>query len=74
MIKRWRILQIGLTCLVALGLITGCAGGGVVIDSDNDGVADGVDNCPQNANTNQNDEDNDNVGDACDDTDNDGPL
>lgn len=72
--KRWRILPIGLTFLLCLCLITGCPGGGVVLDSDNDGVADGADNCPLNNNPSQADEDNDGVGDACDDTDNDGPL
>lgn len=35
-------------------------------DSDNDGVADSADNCPNNANPNQADSDNDGVGDVCD--------
>lgn len=36
------------------------------MDSDNDGVDDGVDNCPVDANTNQADLDGDDIGDACD--------
>jgi len=35
-------------------------------DTDNDGVADTIDNCPNTANANQLDSDGDNVGDACD--------
>jgi hypothetical protein len=34
-------------------------------DSDNDGVADGADNCPDTPNSNQSDADGDGVGDAC---------
>jgi hypothetical protein len=44
-------------------------------DRDSDGVADGVDNCPDNANPGQEDADGDGIGDACDtctDTDGDG--
>ncbi|MCU7852791.1 MAG: thrombospondin type 3 repeat-containing protein, partial [Candidatus Thiodiazotropha sp. (ex Monitilora ramsayi)] len=44
-------------------------------DDDGDGVADGVDNCPINANPTQTDTDGDGIGDACDpltDTDGDG--
>lgn len=42
-------------------------------DSDNDGVADHLDNCPTVANANQNDNDSDGQGDQCDsDDDNDG--
>ena len=36
------------------------------IDSDNDGIADGNDNCPNNFNPNQADSDNDGIGNACD--------
>jgi hypothetical protein len=39
----------------------------VVIDTDGDGVADNVDNCPNTANTDQADLDNDGIGDVCDD-------
>lgn len=38
----------------------------VVVDSDGDGVADSVDNCPNNANQAQTNTDGDNLGDACD--------
>ncbi len=49
-------------------------------DSDNDGIADSTDNCPNDANADQSDNDNDGIGNVCDstpngeivDTDNDG--
>ena len=37
-----------------------------IMDGDDDGVADGDDNCPQYANPDQSDEDSDGVGNACD--------
>ena len=37
-----------------------------VVDTDNDGVEDSADNCPNDANANQEDVDSDNIGDACD--------
>ncbi len=47
-----------------------------IADQDNDGVADGADNCPGDSNADQADEDGDGIGDACDaylnDSDNDG--
>lgn len=49
------------------------AGGVVITDSDNDGIADSSDNCPNVHNTNQLNTDTDSLGDACDpDDDNDG--
>lgn len=42
------------------------------LDSDNDGIEDALDNCPNIANTNQLDTDNDTIGDACDSTPNGG--
>ena len=41
-----------------------------VVDSDNDGIPDDQDNCPNNANANQADVDNDGIGDVCDNQDN----
>lgn len=40
-------------------------GGGGTVDTDGDGVADDVDNCPNAANPDQSDTNNNNVGDAC---------
>jgi hypothetical protein len=42
------------------------------VDSDGDGIADVVDNCPTIANPNQLDSDGDGTGDSCDDSDSDG--
>ena len=47
----------------------------VFIDTDRDGIGEGCDNCPANANANQTDTDGDGRGDVCDaDDDNDGVL
>ncbi|MEO0571448.1 MAG: hypothetical protein AAF039_07055 [Bacteroidota bacterium] len=40
--------------------------GPTILDADGDGVADAIDNCPQNANADQMDSDGDGSGDACD--------
>lgn len=70
-----------LLCVFAFTLIQSCDNEPVdpiiVVDSDNDGVSDGQDNCPTIANPDQEDADNDGIGDVCDttnaiDTDNDG--
>ena len=42
----------------------------IVVDSDNDGISDGQDNCPSISNPNQEDSDNDGIGDVCDTTNN----
>jgi hypothetical protein len=41
------------------------------IDADNDGIYNGIDNCPDNYNPNQEDTDGDGIGDACDNCNND---
>src|SRR5687767_8541924 len=43
-------------------------------DTDGDGAADAVDNCPQYANPDQTDSDGDGAGDACDSTPNGDPI
>ena len=46
--------------------ITVCYRGNVVVDSDNDGVADVLDNCPTVPNADQSDTNEDGMGDVCD--------
>ena len=41
----------------------------VLVDSDNDGLIDGQDNCPTISNPGQEDSDNNGIGDVCDTTD-----
>jgi len=43
-----------------------CDGQDAILDTDNDGIADAIDNCPNTTNTDQADTDNDGVGDTCD--------
>jgi poly(3-hydroxybutyrate) depolymerase len=51
------------------GPVQACAGGVTPpTDSDNDGVTDDVDNCPNTANSDQLDNDNDGIGNVCDPT------
>jgi len=47
-------------------LVTPSQGGGEEDDTDGDGVADAVDNCPEVSNPDQADSDGDGIGDACD--------
>jgi hypothetical protein len=55
--------------------VQGGGGGGGTVDTDNDGVNDDVDNCPNFANPDQIDTDNDGLGNPCDDdSDGDGVL
>ena len=46
--------------------ITVCYRGDVVLDSDNDGVSDNLDNCPSISNADQSDSNGDGLGDVCD--------
>jgi choice-of-anchor B domain-containing protein len=64
-------------CFVLLAsiFIIGCSSDNVNTDTDNDGVENTVDNCPETSNPNQADTDGDGIGDVCDDffdSDNDG--
>lgn len=61
-----------ISLLICVGLATSCANealGGVINDSDGDGIINSVDNCPETANPNQEDLDEDGIGDVCDPTD-----
>jgi len=69
---------LGLSAALALGVLIGCGnlgqgcfGIGSRGDSDNDGVSDESDNCPDDANDDQADADDDGVGDVCDNSPND---
>jgi len=42
-----------------------------IVDTDNDGIEDSLDNCPTISNPNQEDDDNNGIGNACDDDDDD---
>ena len=46
----------------------------VVVDQDNDGVGDAIDNCPEISNPNQLDTNDNGIGDVCDDRDGDGVI
>lgn len=57
------------------GLSQNCSGGGNGNpDTDNDGIADSADNCPNDINADQADNDNDGIGNVCDSTPNGGVV
>jgi hypothetical protein len=60
-------------CALAIAMLVATVGCNTigVEDSDQDGIADIVDNCPNTANANQIDADSDGLGDACDNCPND---
>ncbi|TYB78934.1 choice-of-anchor B family protein [Bizionia myxarmorum] len=69
--KRPQFTKILLLCAVVLSLTTSCSDDETVnpvstsIDTDNDGVPDNEDNCPNTPNPNQEDDDNNGIGNAC---------
>ena len=65
---------LNLTNVTVNGTITLSSSCDIPVDTDSDGVADNIDNCPVNANPNQEDIDGDGIGDACDSANNNGPL
>lgn len=70
-LKSINILKILTICFVLLSIIYSCENEAVdpitaIIDTDNDGIEDSIDNCVSIANPNQNDLDNDGIGDVCD--------
>lgn len=64
--ERHEITSIELAILADAGMPIGSGCGDESADSDNDGVADCADNCPDVANADQTDSDGDGAGDACD--------
>jgi len=65
----------GDVCTIGDVVLENCNCVGVYIDSDEDGVCDVEDNCPEVGNIDQQDTDEDNLGDVCDDDDdNDGVI
>ena len=64
-----KLLQIVLIGYVIMLSLVSCSNESVVViatDTDNDGIADSIDNCPLVSNPNQDDADNNGIGDLCD--------
>lgn len=79
-LNKWILVGLCLFCLIALSACNGDGNNppdnGGIVDTDGDGIADSVDNCPAIANPDQADADGDGVGNVCEaggaDTDGDG--
>ena len=60
------IISLTLTALCSCNILDLLGGQNNAMDSDNDGIVNNEDNCPDHPNPDQLDSDNDNIGDACD--------